>query len=120
ISVSELCEMYMEAARAGLVLTRFRIPKRQSTVRIDEGRATRHIVSLIGSTIARDLTRADIQRMVDQITQRRTRGVHKGNGSAKPSSKAGEGQRPVWPPFWWHLHLGREARVRCRSKPCAG
>ena len=37
ITVAELCETYMEAARAGLVLTRFRVPKRSSTVLIDEG-----------------------------------------------------------------------------------
>lgn len=77
ITVKELCEVYMEAARAGLVLTRFRIPKRQSTVLIDEGRVSRHIVPLIGSILAKDLNRADVQRMVDQITQGRTKGTHK-------------------------------------------
>jgi hypothetical protein len=68
ISVAELCELYMEAARAGLVLTRFRIPKRRSTVVVDEGRISRHINPLIGSILARDLSRADVQRMVDQIS----------------------------------------------------
>ena len=63
ITVAELCETYMEAARAGLVLTRFRIPKRLSTVQIDEGRVKRHIAPLIGSVLAKDLSRADVQRM---------------------------------------------------------
>ena len=83
ISVAELCEAYMEAARAGLVLTRFRVPKRQSTVVVDEGRITRHINPLIGSILARDLSRADVQRMVDQIARGATRGVHKGRPRGK-------------------------------------
>lgn len=91
ISVAELCETYMDAARAGLVLTRFRVPKRHSTVQIDEGRVKRHIVPLIGSVLAKDLTRADVQRMVDQITQGRTRGVHKGKRFGKAIVKGGGG-----------------------------
>jgi integrase len=89
ISVAELCETYMEAARAGLVLTRFRIPKRPSTVAIDEGRITRHINPLIGSILARDLTRADVQRMVDHISQGKTKGVHKGKPRGKAVVKGG-------------------------------
>ena len=91
ITVAELCETYMGAARAGLVLIRFRVAKRQSTVKIDEGRVTRHIVPLIGSTLAKDLTRADVQRMVDQITQGRTKGVHKGKKFGKAIVKGGGG-----------------------------
>ena len=49
----------------------------------------RHIVPLIGSTLARDLTRADVQRMVDQITQGRTKGVHKGRRFGKAIVKGG-------------------------------
>jgi integrase len=77
ITVGELCDTYMEAARAGLVLTRFRVQKRASTVAIDEGRVSRHIKPLIGSTLAQDLTRTDVQRMVDLITQGKTKGIHK-------------------------------------------
>lgn len=77
ITVGELCDTYMVAARAGLVLTRFRVQKRASTVAIDEGRVSRHIKPLIGSTLAQDLTRTDVQRMVDLITQGKTKGIHK-------------------------------------------
>lgn len=89
ITVAELCETYMVAARAGLVLTRFRVPKRQSTVAIDEGRVTRHINPLIGNILARDLSRADVQRMVDQIAQGRTRGVYKGRPRGKAVVRGG-------------------------------
>ena len=91
IKVGELCESYMEAAHAGMVLTRFRVPKRSSTVAIDVGRVSRHIKPLIGSTLAQDLTRADVQRMVDQITQGRTRGVHKTKQRGKAIVKGGGG-----------------------------
>jgi Arm DNA-binding domain len=42
-TVAELCDEYLAAARAGLVVTRFKRPKRASTVAIDEGRIARHI-----------------------------------------------------------------------------
>ena len=91
ITVGELCDTYMEAARAGLVLTRFRVQKRASTVAIDEGRVSRHIKPLIGSTLAQDLTRADVQRMVDQVTQGKTRGIHKTKRYGKAVVKGGGG-----------------------------
>ena len=41
-TVAELCEKYLIAARSGLVIVpRFKRPKRQSTVAIDEGRIAR-------------------------------------------------------------------------------
>jgi hypothetical protein len=47
ITVSELCDNYLGAAETGLVTTRFRQPKRASTVKIDEGRIARHIKPLM-------------------------------------------------------------------------
>ena len=48
ITIAELCDAYLEAARAGLVITRFRRAKRPSTVAIDEGRIARHVKPLLG------------------------------------------------------------------------
>ncbi len=42
-------------------------PKRLGTVRQDEGRIVHHIIPLIGSTPAKDIDRATVQRMVDAI-----------------------------------------------------
>ena len=84
LTVAELCDAYLEAARAGLVMTRFRRPKRPSTVAIDEGRVARHIKPLIGRLVARDLTRGDVQRMADAIAEGRTAGVFAG----KPRGRA--------------------------------
>jgi len=41
LTVTDLCDRYLEAARAGLVMTRFRKPKRPSTIINDEGRVFR-------------------------------------------------------------------------------
>jgi integrase len=77
LTVGQLCERYLDAARAGLVVTRFKRPKRPTTVAIDEGRVSRHIRPLIGKILARDLRRADVQRMVDAIAQGKTAGTFK-------------------------------------------
>jgi site-specific recombinase XerD len=97
ITVAELCERYIEAARAGLVTTRFKRPKRASTVAIDEGRISRHIVPLIGTIPARDLRRADAQRMADAIASGKTAGVFKGKprGRAVVTGGAGTASRVV-------------------------
>lgn len=85
LTVAELCVEYLAAARAGLVLTRFKRPKRAATVAIDEGRVARHIGPLIGSIPARELKRSDVQRMADDIAKGKTAGVFRG----KPRGRAG-------------------------------
>lgn len=72
ITVRELCELYLDAARKGLVKTRFGKPKRTSTIAIDEGRISRHIIPLIGNKLTREIRRSDIQKLVDNITLGKT------------------------------------------------
>jgi len=72
LTVGELCDEYLKAAQAGLVLTRFRQPKKASTIAIDVGRIERHIKKLIGQNRADKLTRPMVQRMADDITQGKT------------------------------------------------
>jgi integrase len=84
ITIAELCKRYLDAARAGLVITRFKRPKRPTTVSIDEGRIARHIIPLIGTIATRDLRRTDVQRMADAIASGKTAGVFKG----KPRGRA--------------------------------
>jgi integrase len=91
LTVAELCDRYLEAARAGLVMTRFRKPKRASTVAIDEGRVSRHIVPLIGSLIVRNLTSAAMQRMTDAIAAGKTAGTFKTKTRAKAVVEGGAG-----------------------------
>ena len=84
ITVSELCENYLEAARANLVMTRFRRPKGGATLKIDEGRIVRHIKPLIGTVRARDITRVDVQRMADAIAQGKRPACSPAGPTAKP------------------------------------
>jgi integrase len=97
VTVAELCEEYLAAARVGLVLTRFKRAKRPATVAIDEGRVARHIVPLIGSIPARDLKRSDVQRMADEIAKGKTSGRFKGKprGRAVVTGGAGTAARVV-------------------------
>ncbi len=91
LTVAELCEQYLEVARAGHVMTRFGKPKRASTVAIDEGRVARHIVPLIGKKVAGDLTHADVQRMCDAIAAGKTAGVFKTRARGKAVVEGGAG-----------------------------
>jgi integrase len=91
LTVAELCDRYLEAAHAGLVMTRFHKPKRSSTVAIDEGRVSRHIVLLIRSLIARNLTRAAMQRMADAIAAGKTAGTFKTKTRGKVVVEGGAG-----------------------------
>jgi integrase len=97
LTVAELCDEYLDAARAGLVMTRFKRPKRPATVAIDEGRVARHIKPLIGVIPARDLRRADVQRLVDGIAKGKTAGTFKGKarGRAVVTGGAGTAARVV-------------------------
>jgi integrase len=78
LTVAELCDLYLEAAKSGRVLTRFGQPKKNSTLINDSGRINRHIKPLIGTLIARDLSAADVQRMADAIADGKTAVVAKG------------------------------------------
>jgi site-specific recombinase XerC len=97
LTVTELCERYMEAARAGLVSTRFGRAKRRSTIAIDEGRISRHIVPLIGNRIAASLMRHDVQRMAHDIAAGKTAAVikTKPRGVARVTGGAGNATRIV-------------------------
>jgi integrase len=95
--VAEICDKYLEAARAGLVTTRFRKPKRTSTIAIDEGRVARHIVPLIGKHVAGKLTRPIVQRMADAIAAGKTAGAFKtkARGVARVTGGPGAAARVV-------------------------
>lgn len=63
LTVGEVCDSYLEAARNGMVITRFGPPKKLSTIAVDEGLVARHINPLIGRLPADELTRADAKQM---------------------------------------------------------
>lgn len=73
ITVKQLCERYLEDAKAGLILGKRRRPKKESTIYTDEGRIKRHIVPLLGTRRVKDLNPADITRFMRDVSSGRTR-----------------------------------------------
>ncbi|WP_281930203.1 tyrosine-type recombinase/integrase [Roseibium album] len=77
ITVKELCERYLEDAKAGLILGKKRRPKKDSTIYTDEGRIKRHIIPLLGTRRVKDLTSADITRFMRDVAAGRTKMTEK-------------------------------------------
>jgi integrase len=84
MTVAEVCDWYLEHARAGKIIGRKRRPIKASTLDLDASRIETHIKPLIGSRSVRSLTLADIERMQADIVAGRT---------AKRKSKKGRGGR---------------------------
>lgn len=72
LTMAELCEQYMRDAERGLVLGRTRHPKKRTTMDIDYGRISRHIVPLLGSKLVVDLTRADVVKFIRDVSAGKT------------------------------------------------
>jgi integrase len=68
-TVADLCDSYFEAAEAGRILTRRKATKKASTLATDKGRIERHIKPLLGNLKAVAVTRADIERFRDMVTE---------------------------------------------------
>ena len=68
-SVAELCDAYIEAVEAGRVLTRRKTGKKPSTIAGDKGRVERHIKPLLGTLKVAAVTRADVERFRDGVSE---------------------------------------------------
>jgi integrase len=73
ITVKELCELYLNDLKAGLILGKGGRPKKPSTIVTDSGRIERHIIPLIGTRRVKDLTKADINKVLKDIMAGKTR-----------------------------------------------
>ena len=71
-TVAELCDLYMEAATSGRLLTRRRRPKKPSTIAMDRSRIEAHVKPLLGHLKARAVTRRDIERFMHQVAEGRS------------------------------------------------
>lgn len=92
LTVSQLCDQYMQAAERGLILGRSRRPKKASTIEIDRGRINRHIKPLLGSKLVIDLTRSDIVKFVRDVSSGKTaRKDRSGRNGARVEVKGGVG-----------------------------
>ena len=68
-TVSELSDDYLAASEAGRVLTRRRLPKNASTLATDRGRVERHIKPLLGNLRVAAVSRLDIERFNNQVSE---------------------------------------------------
>jgi integrase len=66
-TVAELCDLYLADAEAGRVLKRSGVPKKVTTLSVDKGRIERHIKPLIGRLAVASVTREDIERLLHDI-----------------------------------------------------
>jgi len=73
ITVKELCTLYIADLEAGLILGKGGRPKKATTVTTDIGRIHRHIIPLIGTRRVKDLTKADINKILKDIMAGKTR-----------------------------------------------
>ncbi|GHD07734.1 tyrosine-type recombinase/integrase [Tianweitania populi] len=77
LTVADLCDDYLKAAEAGLVLGKGRKPKKATTLYIDRGRIEGHIKPLLGKKLVIDLTRADVTRFIRDVSSGKTAKVAK-------------------------------------------
>lgn len=70
ITVKELCDLYLNDLKAGLILER---PKKATTIVTDAGRIHRHILPVIGTRRTKDLVKADIDKVFKDIMAGKTR-----------------------------------------------
>ena len=73
ITVRELCNNYIRDLEAGLILGKGGRPKKATTIATDTGRIQRHIIPLLGSRRVKDLTKAEITRVMKDILAGKTR-----------------------------------------------
>ncbi len=72
VTLAQLCDDYLEAAKAGLVLGRKGVPKKMSTVVSDRCRVDAHVRPLLGKRKAAEVTRADIEEFKRDVVLGKT------------------------------------------------
>jgi integrase len=77
ITVKELCADYLAAAERGLIMGKRSLPKKETTLTSDRGRIEQHIKPLLGNKLVRDLTQADINKFIRDVTLGKTARVVK-------------------------------------------
>lgn len=113
MSVSGVCDWYLEQAEAGRILGRNRRPIKASTLQMDRSRIETHIKPLLGSRLVSGLTLKDIEGMqADIAAGKSARGRKKGRGG-KSTGGAGVASRTVGT---LRGLLGHAARLNVVSK----
>lgn len=71
-TVSEVCDWYLENAKAGRILGRKGRPIKASTLALDEGRINTHVKPLLGDRRVRSLTMAELEGFQADIVAGKT------------------------------------------------
>ena len=91
ITVGQMCDRYMEAAGAGLVLGRKGTPKKASTISTDRSRIDAHVKPLLGQLKANEVTRADIEQFKQAVVLGKTARDQKLGPKRRSIVKGGKG-----------------------------
>lgn len=73
LTIKELCALYVADLNAGLILGKGGRPKKQTTIVTDSGRIERHIIPLLGARRVKDLTKADVNKLMKDIIAGKSR-----------------------------------------------
>lgn len=124
LTIGELCGRYLEAAETGrLLLHRKGVAKRPKTLASDRGRLHAHVIPLLGRFSVEDVTRPQVERMMEAIIAGRTAvklspGDKRKQGSL-PRGGRGTAARTLGllgAVFTWAERQG----LRTGSNPCRG
>jgi integrase len=92
LTVQELCDRYLEAARKGLILGKGGQAKKASTLASDGSRISAHILPLLGTKKVSDLTRTDMTRFMREVATGKAAKIEKtGKLRGKSIVKGGKG-----------------------------
>jgi integrase len=91
MTVRQLCQAYLDAAEKGLILGKQAQAKKASTLYIDRGRITRHILPLLGNRAVRDLTTPDVVRFMRSVAAGKTAANVKTGFRGRAIVKGGRG-----------------------------
>ena len=95
MSVSEVCDWYLEEAEAGRILGRNRRPIKASTLKMDRSRIETHIKPLLGSRLVSGLTLRDIEGMQADIAAGKSARGRKAGRGGKSTGGSGVASRTV-------------------------
>jgi len=90
-TICQLCDLYLEEAAAGRLVTRRRAPKKASTLETDRGRIERHIKPLLGRRSVASFTREDIEAFMHDVAAGKTAGKIKTKARGLARVRGGKG-----------------------------
>lgn len=95
MTVAEMCDWYLQEARAGNILGRKNVPIKSSSLDMDESRIRTHIVPLLGKRTVKHLTIAIVEQMQSDVKNGKTAKPRTGGRGGKASGGPGVAGRCV-------------------------